>query len=73
MKKTLLQKLSSREQQIFMFLADGLLYKEIAAELCISIETVRTHVRNIYKKLEVSSRTDALNRIFRKPTITTKV
>jgi DNA-binding NarL/FixJ family response regulator len=66
MKKTLLQKLSSREQQIFMFLADGLLYKEIAAELCISIETV-------YKKLEVSSRTDALNRIFRKPTITTKV
>ena len=73
MKKVLLKKLSSREQQIFMLLSDGLMYKEIAAELCISIETVRTHVRNIYKKLEVCSRTGALNRIFRKGTITTKV
>jgi DNA-binding NarL/FixJ family response regulator len=73
MRKNLLKKLSVRERQIFLLLADGLLYKEMAASLSISTETVRTHVRNIYRKLEVSSRTDALNRVFRKPAITTKV
>ena len=73
MRKKLLKKLSVRERQIFALLADGLLYKEIAAQLSINTETVRTHVRNIYRKLEVSSRTDALNRVFRKTVFTTKV
>jgi DNA-binding NarL/FixJ family response regulator len=55
--------LSQREKEILDFLAKGLRYKEIAQELFISIETVRTHIRNIYEKLQVNSRTDALNKI----------
>ncbi|HEV7231028.1 MAG TPA: LuxR C-terminal-related transcriptional regulator [Bacteroidia bacterium] len=67
MSKLLLKKLSAREKQVFILLSEGLRYKEMAIRLNISIETVRTHVRNIYKKLEVSSRTDALNRVFKRP------
>jgi DNA-binding NarL/FixJ family response regulator len=54
------EKLSKREQEILSFLSKGYRYKEIADVLCISIETVRTHIRNIYEKLHVHSRTEAL-------------
>ncbi|MEJ2637456.1 MAG: response regulator transcription factor [Calditrichia bacterium] len=54
------EKLSGREQEILSFLSKGYRYKEIADVLCISIETVRTHIRNIYEKLQVHSRTEAL-------------
>ncbi len=64
MKKSLAKKLSPREKEILPLLAEGLRYKEIADELNISIETIRTHVRNIYKKLSVGSRTEALNKIY---------
>jgi DNA-binding NarL/FixJ family response regulator len=64
MKKSEVKKLSPREIEILPLLADGLRYKEIADELNVSIETIRTHVRNMYIKLEVSSRTDALNKIY---------
>lgn len=60
------QDLSEREKDIVNGLAMGYRYKEIAAKLFISQETVRTHIRNIYQKLHVQSRTDALNKIFRK-------
>jgi DNA-binding NarL/FixJ family response regulator len=53
-------KLTEREQEILSFLSKGYRYKEIADVLCISIETVRTHIRNIYEKLHVHSRTEAL-------------
>ncbi|MEO8759868.1 MAG: LuxR C-terminal-related transcriptional regulator [Bacteroidia bacterium] len=66
MKKSLLKKLSIREQEIVPLLAEGLRYKEIAEALCLSTETIRTHVRNIYKKLEVSSRTEAINKIYKR-------
>ncbi|MGZ3862559.1 MAG: response regulator transcription factor [Bacteroidia bacterium] len=66
MKKVILKKFSAREQQIVPLLSAGLRYKEIAEELCISVETVRTHIRNIYKKLGVGSRTEALNKIYRR-------
>ncbi|MBP8822919.1 MAG: response regulator transcription factor [Flavobacteriales bacterium] len=56
--------LSSRERQILEQLARGLRYKEIADTLHLSIDTVRTHVRNLYDKLHVSSRTDALNKLY---------
>ncbi len=54
--------LSAREKEILDMLAKGHRYKEIAAELFISIDTVRTHIRNIYEKLQVTSRTEALNK-----------
>lgn len=51
--------LTSREQEILTLLAKGNLYKEIAISLGISESTVRAHLRNIYKKLQVRSRTEA--------------
>ncbi len=57
------ESLSKREQEILKFLSKGYRYKEIAAKLELSLETVRTHVRNIYEKLQVNSRTDALNKV----------
>lgn len=61
-----LQKLSSREKDILNLLSNGLRYKEIADRLYLSTETVRTHIRNIYSKLQVNSRTDALNKVYRR-------
>lgn len=56
--------LSNREKEILDYLSKGFRYKEIAAELFLSVETVRTHIRNIYDKLQVQSRTEAINKIF---------
>lgn len=56
--------LSPREREVLTALARGLIYKEIAAELGISIETIRTHLHNIYKKLQVRSRTEAVMKVF---------
>jgi DNA-binding NarL/FixJ family response regulator len=56
--------LSSREQEVITFLSKGFRYKEIAEKLFLSTETIRTHVRNIYEKLQVNSRTEALNKVF---------
>jgi DNA-binding NarL/FixJ family response regulator len=58
--------LTLREKEILKNLAEGLRYKEIAAKLKISIETVRTHARRIYEKLHVQSRTEALNKVYGK-------
>jgi DNA-binding NarL/FixJ family response regulator len=55
--------LTQREKEILKSLAKGLRYKEIAAEFNIGIETVRSHARNIYEKLQVQSRMDAINKI----------
>jgi DNA-binding NarL/FixJ family response regulator len=52
--------LSPRETQILDLLAQGCLYKEIAHLLKISIPTVNTHIRNIYEKLHVHSRAQAV-------------
>jgi DNA-binding NarL/FixJ family response regulator len=58
--------LTNREKEILKALAKGLRYKEIASDMNISIETVRSHARNIYEKLQVQSRTEALNKIYGK-------
>lgn len=58
--------LSVREKQILMQLADGFRYKDIASQLSISIDTVRTHIRHIYEKLQVNSRTEAINKIMKR-------
>ncbi|MBX7203544.1 MAG: response regulator transcription factor [Bacteroidia bacterium] len=60
------EKLSDRERVIVDLLSKGLRYKEIADQLFLSTETVRTHIRNIYHKLQVNSRTEALNKVFKK-------
>jgi DNA-binding NarL/FixJ family response regulator len=52
--------LTQRETEIVELLARGHRYKEIAATLDISFDTVRSHLRNIYEKLHVSSRTEAV-------------
>ncbi len=54
--------LSKREEEILSCLARGYMYKEIAGQLNISVETVRTHLRNIYEKLHVRTRTEAVLR-----------
>jgi len=56
--------LTPRENEILDFLARGYLYKEIAAELFISNETVKKHIHSIYDKLHVQNRTEALNKAF---------
>ncbi len=58
-----LNELSSRESEILSYLSKGYRYKEIADKLFISIETVRTHIRNIYEKLQVHSRTEAILKV----------
>ncbi len=58
--------LSERELEIVDALAKGYRYKEIADKYFVSIETVRSHIRNIYEKLQVHSRTDAINKVFKR-------
>jgi len=61
-----LKKLSEREKEILNLLSKGYRYKEIADQLFLSTETVRTHIRNIYEKLQVNSRTEAINKAYKK-------
>ena len=56
------QTLSRREQEILEQLSKGFRYKEIADKLFISTDTVRTHIRHIYEKLQVNSRVEALKK-----------
>jgi DNA-binding NarL/FixJ family response regulator len=56
--------LSDRENEVLQLLADGLLYKEIADRLYIGHGTVRQHLHNIYEKLHVHNRTEAVNKYF---------
>jgi DNA-binding NarL/FixJ family response regulator len=58
--------LSNRENEILLLLSKGLLYKEIADQLSIAVNTVRQHIHNIYEKLHVQNRTEALNKAFGK-------
>jgi len=59
-----IDKLAKREQEILQLLMKGYSYKMIAAELKISIETVRTHIKRIYEKLHVHSAQEAIAKIF---------
>ena len=57
--------LSHREKEILEQLSKGLMYKEIAAELFMSLETVRKNVYHIHEKLQVTNRIEAVNMFFR--------
>ena len=54
--------LSDRESEILQLLCDGLNCKAIAEDKFISIDTVKSHVKNIYLKLEVNNRAEAVNK-----------
>jgi DNA-binding NarL/FixJ family response regulator len=61
----LLAALTPREKEILDLLSKGYLYKEVADQLFISKGTVKKHIYNIYEKLHVQNRTEALNKAFR--------
>ena len=54
--------LSTRELEVLLNIADGLSNKEIADKLFVSLNTVKTHTANIYSKLGVKSRTQAISK-----------
>ena len=53
-----LDRLSRREQEVMRLIARGYTYKEVAAELFISIKTVETHMSSVLRKLQLSNRTE---------------
>lgn len=55
--------LSERELEIMRLVADGLTAPQMATKLIISIHTMRTHLKNIYRKLEVNSRVQAVEKV----------
>jgi DNA-binding NarL/FixJ family response regulator len=55
--------LTTRELEVLNHLAAGLSYKMIASTCDISMNTVRTHIKRIYEKLQVNSNTEAINKI----------
>ena len=57
--------LSEREREVLRCLMDGMAYKQVADRLDISIDTVRSHIRRIYKKLQVHSVAQAVSRALR--------
>ena len=56
--------LTDRELELLQLLSTGLRNKEIADSLFISLDTVKKHVNNIYRKLQVQSRAEAVNKVF---------
>ena len=62
-------KLSSREKEVITLLASGNNYQQIADQLFISVDTVRHHIKNIYKKLHVHTQSEAVAKAIRKKII----
>jgi LuxR family maltose regulon positive regulatory protein len=60
--QSLIEPLSDRELEVLHLIAEGLSNREIAQRLVITVGTTKTHINNIYRKLEVRSRTQALAR-----------
>lgn len=61
-KKPAVQRLSSKQEEVMQGLIDGLSYKELAARMEISIDTVRTHIKRIYNVLHVNSKAGAVSK-----------
>jgi DNA-binding NarL/FixJ family response regulator len=59
-KRTYNEPLTAKEQQVVNAMVDGLSYKMIAARLGITLETVRQHIKNIYRKLQVNSKSEVI-------------
>ena len=58
----MIEPLSEREREVLQLVAEGLTNREIASRLFLSLNTVKGHTRNIYGKLTVHSRTQAIAR-----------
>lgn len=56
--------LTTREREVIDLISKGRLEKEVAAELNISVKTVKAHISNMYTKLQVRTRVEALNKYF---------
>ncbi len=56
--------LTTRELEILRMLSNGLLCKEVASNLEVSVQTIRNHCANIYKKLAVNTKLEAMNIVF---------
>ena len=61
-KKVLIDPLSEREREVLRLLRTDMSGPEIARELIVSLNTLRTHTKNIYSKLEVNNRRAAIRR-----------
>jgi LuxR family maltose regulon positive regulatory protein len=61
-KSNMIEPLSERELEVLRLIADGLSNREIAERLVVGTGTVKTHINNIYRKLDVKSRTQAIHR-----------
>jgi LuxR family maltose regulon positive regulatory protein len=59
---SLAEPLSERELEVLRLLAAGYKYKEVAERLVITMNTVRSHTKNVYSKLNVNNRTQAITR-----------
>ena len=57
--------LSDREKQVLQLLVEGYSYKMIAGEMYIAIDTVRSHIKKIYEKLHVNSKSEAVAKAFK--------
>lgn len=57
--------LSEREKQVLQLLVDGYSYKMIASDMFIAIDTVRSHIKKIYEKLHVNSKSEAVAKAFK--------
>jgi DNA-binding NarL/FixJ family response regulator len=57
--------ISERETETLKHLVNGFSYKTIAAEMNISIDTVRAHIKKIYEKLQVNSKGEAVSKAYK--------
>lgn len=63
-KQKKLYHISDREEEVLKLLSEGLLYKEVAERMYISVKTLKSHIYRIYGKLQVGNKTEAINRYF---------
>ncbi len=57
--------LTGREHEVVHALVDGLTYKQTADRLCVSLDTIRDHIRKIYRKLHVNSKAEVISKSLR--------
>jgi len=58
--------LTPKEHEVLQLMSKGYLYKEIAAELNNTVNTIKQHIRHIYEKLHVQNKAEAINKVFLK-------